>query len=139
MGAWARCAGGDEASPWGNGDEVSPGSPESKEWLLLGPGGCGLYEKPESLWNPPKILPESDPDAKLVEGGGCSEEQLVGEMRSAKLNAVSSGCEGRGKKSLNWQSMSRLSKLNSTMFDMSKASSLEEEREDVEEELEEWE
>ena len=85
------------------------------------------------------MLPESDPDAKLDEGGGCSEEQLVGEMRSAKLKAVSSGCEGRGKKSLNWQSMSRLSKLNSTMLDMSKGSSLEDEREDVEEELEEWE
>ena len=98
-----------------------------------------MYEKLESLWNPPKILPESDPDAKLVGGGGCSEEQLVGEMRSAKLKPVSSGCEGRGKKSLNWQSMSRLSKLNSTMFDKSKGSSREDEREDVEEELEECE
>ena len=61
------------------------------------------------------------------------------EMRSAKLKPVSSGCEGRGKKSLNWQSMSRLSKLNSTMFDKSKGSSREDEREDVEEELEECE
>lgn len=125
---------------------AKPGRPSKPpEWALLAPlgaGGCRLYDMPGSLCIELNTLPESDPVVKLAEGCGSSGEQFVGDIRSERLKLVSWVCGGKGKKSLNWQSMSRLSRLNSTMFGiMSKGSGLEDGREDVEEEPDEcdWE